>query len=120
LKAERVVFLTIKTSLMRNLLLSFSLIYAQFLFSQESWTKEELKVLETFGLDSMDHRGVIFLPSQQNDAASMATAIHQFFTTISKKDLTEIPVKNEEFLQPYFGQPLDIHQVVKLYLTQSK
>lgn len=105
---------------MRNLLLSFSLLCAQFLLSQESWTKEELTVLETFGLDSTDHRGVIFLPSQQDDVPSMAVAINQFFTTSSKKDLTEIPVKNEEFLQPYFGQPLDIHQVVKLYLTQSK
>lgn len=77
-------------------------------------------MLETFGLDSTDHRGVIFLPSQQNDAPSMATAINQFFTTISKKDLTEIPVKNEEYLQPYYGQPMDIHRVIKLYLTQSK
>lgn len=77
-------------------------------------------MLESFGLDSMDHRGVIFVPSQQNDASSMATALNQFFTTISKKDLTEITVKNEEFLQPYFGQPLDIHQVVRLYLTQKK
>jgi len=105
---------------MRNLLLYLSLLCAQFLFSQDSWTNEELKALEIFGLDSMDHRGVVFVPLQQTDAPSMATAINQFFTTISKKDLTEIPVKNEEFLQPYFGQPMDIHQVVKLYLTLSK
>jgi hypothetical protein len=73
-----------------------------------------------FGLDSTDHRGVILISSLQNDAPDLASAVDGVFTSTSKKDLTEIPVKNEEYLQPYFGQPLDIHQLVKLYLTQTK
>jgi hypothetical protein len=88
--------------------------------AQDSWTEEEKRVLDRFGLRQDDPRGVIFWPSGDDCAFEshndMRSALESFFTASMKKDLTEYCVS--QLPEKMVGMPMDIHRVVLIYLTE--
>lgn len=91
-------------------------------FGQEGWKPEELEVLNRFGLDTNDPRGIIFHSYDEcvdGKFQDIKGAIETFLNTTLKKDLSEyciIDMKKEELVDT----PLDIHQIIKLYLENFK
>lgn len=100
----------------------FCLVFSFFCFSQEEWKPEELEVLNRFGLDTNDPRGIIF--HSDNDCIdgkyqNVKVALEAFLNASLKKDLTEyciIDMKKDEPVET----PLDIHRIIKLYLENIK
>jgi hypothetical protein len=96
----------------------FTLLSAS-IFGQDNWKQEELDVLERYGLETNDPRGIVLNPSGSDcpDGAypDIKSAIETFFTATLKKDLSTFCIAGlkEELI---VGEPLDIHRIVQLYL----
>ena len=81
---------------------------------KEEWTKAQTEILEKFGLNKDDHRGVI-LQSQDNSETSIKTALESFFISESLSDMKTyevIPSLNHE---AYLNRPLSTFEITKLY-----
>lgn len=90
--------------------------------AQESqWTKQELKVLESFGLQTNDIRGVIFTEDTYQcdvEAKTEKEAILAYLQPEGRKDI--IRVCTTEFDENYTDRILDIHQVIQLYILKEE
>lgn len=87
--------------------------------AQSSWTEEEVNVLNEFGLDSTDHRGIIIKHNISCDK-TLVISIKEFFYSSEKLDVTTIYVSSKYENQVFLNQILDMHQLIQLYLTESK
>ncbi len=104
---------------MRCLFIILFTLFALPLFSQNQWKKEEIAVLNAYGLDTLDHRGVILHVDVQSDLM-INEALLSFFKADVKKDMSEFWVSFDDRSKPYLEKPLDIHNIVQLYLNISK
>lgn len=82
---------------------------------KEEWTKYQTEILEKFGLNKDDHRGVI-LQSQGNSEISIKTALESFFTSESLSDIKTYEVIPSPNNEAYLNRPLSIFEITKLYL----
>jgi hypothetical protein len=105
---------------MKTLFLSLTFLISFNYHSQSTWKKNELEVIYKFGLDTNDHRGVILNTLNSNQNIDNVQKIEFFFQSNDKKDLTEINLIFDEKIKSYFYRPIDIHDLVKLYLTVKK
>lgn len=108
---------------MKNIILAgFCLILSSFCFSQDLWKSEEIEVLNRFGLDKNDPRGIIFYSNGDcvdGNFPEIKSAVEAFLQGSIKKDLSNyciIELKQKELI----GIPLDIHQIVQLYLQNNE
>ncbi len=102
------------------LILAITLLPLTSLAQQSEWTDKELRVIETFDLQTNDIRGVIFTKDDYAcdiEVKSEKEAILAFFQPEIRKDLTRICVK--EFDDEFVDRVLGIHDVVKLYLLKT-
>jgi hypothetical protein len=104
---------------MKNHLLVLVLIFYFNAQAQMKWKKDELNVLQTFELDTTDHRGFILKPIENTSISSKAI-IEDFLASTEKKDITEISLPIEMSLKIYFSRPLDLHELIEFYLKLSK
>ena len=104
---------------MRTLLLTIVLSISTQVMSQDAWSQAELGILDNFGLQPEDPRGILFKEAESSCTGdvkeSVRSAIETFFTATLKKDLTEFCI--EGVPDELEGKPLDIHQIVRLYLN---
>lgn len=97
------------------------MIITSFCYSQEEWKSEELEILNQFGLEKNDPRGIILYSGSEcvdGEYSNIESAIETFLNSSLKKDISEycVPgIKQEELI----GIPLDIHQIVKLFLENN-
>lgn len=106
---------------MKQFLIATFLILSANVYSQE-WTTDELFVLEYFGLSKDDHRGIIFQPLGEEGClqshSNSKDAFTSFFTTTIKRDITIYCLDTNEEIKYY--EVIDLHQMVKIYLTTNK
>jgi hypothetical protein len=91
---------------------------------QNSWTTEQIQVLDKYGLTQNDPRGIVFYTGQDEDCTSSQEsalkAIESFFTTELKSDIIYycIPeILNKNIVK---GLPMDLFQIVTIYLEEKK
>ena len=99
---------------MKLYILIFFLVMEYTCFSQSHWSSKEIEILNKYSLDSNDHRGVILKGSE--NAPLLKTVIEAFFSMSSKSDLTELLVRLDKNRDDYLDKPLDIHQLITLYI----
>jgi hypothetical protein len=106
---------------MKNALLAVCCMLFSFGFSQE-WTKEQLQLLDYYGLEKSDHRGLVLSTnlSDCENAVSVEKAIIQFFTTDLRKDIITLCIISDP--ENISGHTLDLFEVTALYIqiTEKK
>lgn len=105
---------------MKILQLIFCLLLTQAAFCQE-WNTEELNILNKYGIQTNDPRGIVFVKSTNSECIktyeSVQEAIEAFFLSELKSDLITLCIKVEN--NPiYFGEPLGIKRIVEIYLNK--
>lgn len=89
---------------------------------EKSWTQEELNVLEKYGLDKQDHRGVeIVYEGCESYFDSEILGFEAFYSSSDrKKDITKICVKDNGVRLVDNGTLLSVHESISLYLLFKK
>ena len=85
-------------------------------FAQD-WSNEQAGIIKEFNLYENDHRGVIFINSGSEcdeQAESPIDAAKIFFEPQIRKDLMKICVEGLD--QKYMDHPLELREVIDLYL----
>lgn len=88
-----------------------------------NWTNEHVEILNKYGLEQNDHRGIILyfqedLPCDQK-AITVNEAIEEFLSAQSKKDIYTFCISNDPEMNKYNGQPLDLYQIVSLFIAKK-
>ena len=109
---------------MRNSILLTFIVISSISFGQNSWTTEQIQVLDKYGLTQEDPRGIVFYTGQDEDCTnsqeSVLKAIEAFFTAELKSDLIYFCVPeilNRDIVK---GQPMDLYKIVSIYLEEKK
>lgn len=91
-------------------------------FGQDNWSKEQIQVLDKYGLTQDDPRGIVFYTGQDEDCTSnqenVLMAIEAFFNAELKIDLIYycVPeILNKDIVK---GQPMDMFKIVSIYLDE--
>lgn len=107
---------------MKNLILLTFIVISNICYGQNSWTTEQIQVLDKYGLNENDHRGVIFYISdkEQSQYPTLNDAILAFFNSKSVLDISRIYVNNLQGFDSIEGKTLDIHLLVDAYLQLNK
>jgi len=92
---------------------------ASLTFSQSQWKIDELDVISQYGLDTNDHRGLV-LVQDVNALSTAKEVLTNFLNATTKMDLIEIKTPFIPEFKSYFNRPLDIHEVIELYLKLTK
>lgn len=87
------------------------------------WTEQHLEIINKYGLEKNDHRGIVFIFQQEiscdTEYSTVHLAIEAYLESISKKDLTSYCITDDEKFINYNGQPLDLFQIVSIYLQKE-
>lgn len=100
---------------MKNALLAVCCMLFSFGFSQE-WSKEQLQLLDNYGLEKSDHRGLVLSTnlSDCENALSIEKAIIQFFISDIRKDITTLCIIADS--ENISDRPMDLYEVTTLYI----
>ena len=83
--------------------------------SISKWTPKHIDVLQSFGTDTSDIRGIQF--SINNDSnLSIEDIFKEFFSGSPKKDFYLFDIKYSEIPIAFFNRPLEIFEIIDLYL----
>lgn len=89
-------------------------------FAQSNWSEKEKQVAIKFGLDTSDHRGAILKSEKNLVSISETDLIENFFISLEKQDIVEIQFPVNDSIKEFLNRPLDIHELVMLYIKLSK
>jgi len=92
-------------------------------FAQD-WTSEQISILDQFGLEKNDIRGIVFTQSGTNpcnqEVSTVKEALELFLNAQVKRDITTFCISELNSDLITFEQPLDIFQIVSLYIETKK
>lgn len=103
-------------------IVAFSLFSILSFGQTKEWTNEELLVLEKFGLDQKDHRGIEVIYSDcDNPFENEIQALEAFYSSSDrKKDISILCIKENGTHLIGDGALLSVHESITLYVQISK
>jgi hypothetical protein len=88
-----------------------------------NWTAGHIEILNKYGLEQNDHRGIILYFQEDvlcdQKVMTVDEAIEQFLSTQSKKDIYTFCISADPEMNKYNGQPLDLYQIVSLFIEKK-
>lgn len=109
--------------LLQSLLAILFVSCINFSYAQE-WTQDHLDVLDQFGLEKNDIRGIVFSKSGttacNQEVQTVHEALESFLGTAVKRDITTYCITELNTDLIAFDQPLDIFQIVSVYIETKK
>lgn len=94
-----------------------------FSYAQE-WSQEHIAVLDHFGLEKNDIRGIVFKQTGNNSCNQEVQTVHEaldaFLNAAVKRDITTYCIAELNTAAITFDQPLDLFQIVSVYIETKK
>lgn len=87
--------------------------------STDKWTPKHIEVLNNFGSDTADNRG-IQLRLNVNSTLKIKDVYAEFFKGTIKKDFYFFELNSVEIPTSFLNKPLGIYEIVDLYLYTQK
>ena len=95
----------------------------KFSYSQD-WSEDHIAVLEQYGLEKNDIRGIVFFQSGSStcnqEVKTIQEALENFLNATVKSDITTYCIAELNSDAIAFDQPLDLFQIVSVYLETKK
>ncbi len=96
------------------------LIPSTFSFAQ-SWTPQQMKILNKFNLSEDDHRGVVFTEGNDCDKhfENTVSALLDYFQPKIRQDLIYFCVQGE-IKKEYLGKRMGLRELVSIYIEEKE
>lgn len=90
----------------------------------QEWTPEKISVIDQFGLEQNDGRGIMFVNSGNSDCTqtinTVLEGIESFLSSDLKRDITTFCIENLDSDLVSYDQAIDLNQIVTIYLETKK